>query len=197
MSNDGSRPSRPGTARRTGSGTCAWSEWPMLGITPELDAGDGTKATLEAARATAATWPGIHHPTKPGRRRDPPVRSGPRGPPAPRHPCRPGPGTRRRHPALHRHPGRFVRVGATSVPPHSPRSGTAAVTYIAGRARAVRPDPDRGHPPPPRGPDPAGRRARRRHERPGLERVRTASKVAVRLVWEVGPELPAGTRSRP
>ncbi|MEU3349222.1 hypothetical protein ABZ723_30370 [Streptomyces sp. NPDC006700] len=31
------------------------------GITPELDAGDGAKATLEAARATAAKWPGIPH----------------------------------------------------------------------------------------------------------------------------------------
>ncbi len=31
------------------------------GITPELDAGDGTKATLEAARATAAKWPGVPH----------------------------------------------------------------------------------------------------------------------------------------
>ncbi|MGW1927210.1 condensation domain-containing protein, partial [Streptomyces massasporeus] len=31
------------------------------GIAPELDTADGTKATLEAARATAAKWPGIPH----------------------------------------------------------------------------------------------------------------------------------------
>ena len=62
-------------------------------------------------------------------------------------------------------------------------------------ARPVRPDADRRHPPAPRCPDPAGERivdgmnAR-------LERVRTASRVAVRLVWEVSPELPPGTRPR-
>ncbi|WP_345045112.1 hypothetical protein [Streptomyces sannanensis] len=51
----------------------------------------------------------------------------------------------------------------------------------------------RGHPTPPRLPHPPGERAGRHHERP-LERVRTASRVAVQ-VWQLDPALPPGTRA--
>ncbi len=165
------------------------------GITPALDAGDGTKATLEAARATAATWPDTPH--------------------APRNL---GDAGTRLSEAVHearRHLGTRadldlepdddiqlftatldgVRVGATgllsTLTQERDRSRddiTAAERrlfdqiltgdirrHLAARIRQAGELVDRMN----------------RH----LERVRTASNVAVQLVWDVRPDLPDSTRT--
>ncbi|MDX2874829.1 TIGR02680 family protein [Streptomyces ipomoeae] len=165
------------------------------GITPELDAGDGTKATLEAARATAAKWPGIPH--------------------APRNL---GDAATRLSEAVHEARRRLgaradldlepdddiqlftatldgVRVGATglltTLTQERDRSRDDITTaerrlfdqiltgdirrHLAARIRQAGELVDRmnGH----------------------LERVRTASNVAVQLVWDVRPDLPDSTRT--
>ncbi|MDW4903948.1 TIGR02680 family protein [Streptomyces sp. ADMS] len=165
------------------------------GFTPELHAGDGTKATLEAARATAAKWPGIPH--------------------APRHL---GDAATRLSEAVHearQHLGARadldlepdediqlftatldgVRVGATglltTLAQERDRSRDDITTaerrlfdqiltgdirrHLAARIRQAGDLVDRmnGH----------------------LERVRTASNVAVQLVWDVRPDLPDSTRT--
>ncbi|MGV9994718.1 TIGR02680 family protein [Streptomyces sp. NPDC003374] len=165
------------------------------GITPELDAGDGAKATLEAARATAAKWPAIPH--------------------APRNL---GDAATRLSEAVHEARQRLgaradldlepdddvqlftatldgLRVGATglltTLTQERDRSRddiTAAERrlfdqiltgdirrHLAARIRQAGELVDRmnGH----------------------LERVRTASNVSVQLVWDVRPDLPDGTRT--
>ncbi|KIE23622.1 hypothetical protein LK08_28925 [Streptomyces sp. MUSC 125] len=165
------------------------------GIAPEADVGDGTKATLEAARATAAKWPGIPH--------------------APRNL---GDAATRLSEAVHearRHLGARadldlepdddiqvftatldgVRVGATglltALTQERDRSREDITTaerrlfdqiltgdirrHLAARIRQAGELVDRmnGH----------------------LERVRTASHVTVRLVWDVRPDLPDSTRT--
>ncbi|MFD5127994.1 TIGR02680 family protein [Streptomyces olindensis] len=165
------------------------------GITPELDAGDGTKATLEAARATAAKWPSVPH--------------------APRNL---GDAATRLSEAVHearQHLGARadldlepdddiqlftatldgVRVGATglltTLTQERDRSRDDITTterrlfdqiltgdirrHLAARIRQAGELVDRmnGH----------------------LERVRTASNVAVQLVWDVRPDLPDSTRT--
>ncbi|MGW0843479.1 TIGR02680 family protein [Streptomyces sp. NPDC002787] len=165
------------------------------GTTPELGAGDGTKATLEAARAIAGQWPGVPH--------------------APRNL---GDAATRLSEAVHearRHLGARadldlepdddiqlftatldgVRVGATglltTLTQERDRSRDDITTgerrlfdqiltgdirrHLAARIRQAGELVDRmnGH----------------------LERVRTASKVAVQLVWDVRPDLPDSTRT--
>ncbi|MEU6557056.1 TIGR02680 family protein [Streptomyces sp. NPDC046915] len=165
------------------------------GITPQLDAADGTKATLEAARATAAKWPGIPH--------------------APRNL---GDAATRLSEAVHEARQRLgaradldlepdddiqlltatldgVRVGATglltTLTQERDRSQDDITTserrlfdqiltgdirrHLAARIRQAGELVDRmnGH----------------------LERVRTASNVAVQLVWDVRPDLPDSTRT--
>ncbi|MBG0851904.1 TIGR02680 family protein [Streptomyces spinoverrucosus] len=165
------------------------------GITPELDAADGTKATLEAARATAAKWPGIPH--------------------APRNL---GDAATRLSEAVHEARQRLgaradldlepdddiqlftatldgVRVGATglltTLAQERDRSRDDITTaerrlfdqiltgdirrHLAARIRQAGELVDRmnGH----------------------LQRVRTASNVAVQLVWDVRPDLPDSTRT--
>ncbi|MBV7695666.1 TIGR02680 family protein [Streptomyces sp. TRM70350] len=165
------------------------------GITPELDAGDGTKATLEAARATAAKWPSVPH--------------------APRNL---GDAATRLSEAVHEARQRLgaradldlepdddvqlftatldgVRVGATglltTLTQERDRSRDDITTaerrlfdqiltgdirrHLAARIRQAGELVDRmnGH----------------------LERVRTASNVAVQLVWDVRPDLPDSTRT--
>ncbi|MER6561308.1 TIGR02680 family protein [Streptomyces sp. NPDC001027] len=164
-------------------------------MTAELDAGDGTKATLEAARATAAEWPSIPH--------------------APRNL---GDAATRLSEAVHEARQRLgaradldlepdddiqlftatldgVRVGATglltTLTQERDRSRDDITTverrlfdqiltgdirrHLAARIRQAGELVDRmnGH----------------------LERVRTASKVAVQLVWDVRPDLPDSTRT--
>ncbi|QKZ23292.1 TIGR02680 family protein [Streptomyces chartreusis] len=165
------------------------------GITPELDAEGGTKATLEAARATAATWPAVPH--------------------APRNL---GDAATRLSEAVHEARQRLgaradlemepdddiqlftatldgVRVGATglltTLTQERDRGRDDITTaerrlfdqiltgdirrHLASRIRQAGELVDRmnGH----------------------LERVRTASNVAVQLVWDVRPDLPDGTRT--
>ncbi|MFF5531970.1 TIGR02680 family protein [Streptomyces cinerochromogenes] len=165
------------------------------GIAPELDAADGTKATLEAARAAAAKWPGIPH--------------------APRNL---GDAATRLSEAVHEARQRLgaradldlepddeiqlfsatldgVRVGATglftTLAQERDRSRDDITTaerrlfdqiltgdirrHLAARIRQAGELVDRmnGH----------------------LERVRTASNVAVQLVWDVRPDLPDSTRT--
>ncbi|MFD7232486.1 TIGR02680 family protein, partial [Streptomyces sp. NPDC059881] len=165
------------------------------GITPELAAGDGTKATLEAARATAAKWPGIPH-----------------------EPRNLGDAATRLSEAVHEARQRLgaradldlepdddiqlftatldgVRVGATglltTLTQERDRSRDDITTterrlfdqiltgdirrHLAARIRQAGELVDRmnGH----------------------LERVRTASNVAVQLVWDVRPDLPDSTRT--
>lgn len=165
------------------------------GVVPELDAGDGTKATLEAARAMAARWPQVPH--------------------APRHL---GDAATRLSEAVHearRHLGvradlelepdddiqlftatlEGVRVGATGL--------LAALTQERDRSREdistaerrlfdqILTGDIRRH---------LAARIRRAgelvaHMNGHLERVRTASNVAVQLVWDVRPDLPDSTRT--
>ncbi|MDX3777971.1 TIGR02680 family protein [Streptomyces europaeiscabiei] len=165
------------------------------GIAPEPDAGDGAKATLEAARAVAANWPGIPH--------------------APRNL---GDAATRLSEAVHEARRRLgaradldlepdddvqlftatldgVRVGATglltTLTEERDRSRDDITTgerrlfdqiltgdirrHLAVRIRQAGELVDRmnGH----------------------LERVRTASDVAVQLVWDVRPDLPDSTRT--
>ncbi|WP_328371168.1 TIGR02680 family protein [Streptomyces sp. NBC_00445] len=165
------------------------------GTAPELGAGDGTKATLEAARATAAKWPGIPH--------------------APRNL---GDAATRLSEAVHEARRRLgaradldlepdddiqlftatldgVRVGATglltTLTQERDRSRDDITTaerrlfdqiltgdirrHLAARIRQAGELVDRmnGH----------------------LERVRTASNVAVQLIWDVRPDLPDSTRT--
>ncbi|MFD9812125.1 TIGR02680 family protein [Streptomyces sp. NPDC059080] len=165
------------------------------GTAPELDAADGTRATLEAARATAAKWPGIPH--------------------APRNL---GDAATRLSEAVHEARQRLgtradlelepdddiqlftatldgVRVGAsgllTSLTQERDRSRDDITTaerrlfdqiltgdirrHLAARMRQAGELVDRmnGH----------------------LEQVRTASHVAVQLVWDVRPDLPDSTRT--
>ncbi|WRZ46509.1 TIGR02680 family protein [Streptomyces sp. NBC_01314] len=165
------------------------------GIAPGPDAGDGTRATLEAARAVAANWPGIPH--------------------APRNL---GDAATRLSEAVHEARRRLgaradldlepdddvqlftatldgVRVGATglrtTLTQERDRSRDDITTgerrlfdqiltgdirrHLAVRIRQAGELVDRmnGH----------------------LERVRTASKVAVQLVWDVRPDLPDSTRT--
>ncbi|MEU7153112.1 TIGR02680 family protein [Streptomyces sp. NPDC045456] len=165
------------------------------GLTPEPDTGDGTKATLEAARATAAKWPGIPH--------------------APRNL---GDAATRLSEAVHEARKRLgaradldlapdddiqlftatldgVRVGATGL--------LTALTHERDRSRDDITAAERGlfdqiltgdirrH---------LAARIRQAGElvdrmNGHLERVRTASKVAVQLVWDVRPDLPDSTRT--
>ncbi|WP_086750647.1 TIGR02680 family protein, partial [Streptomyces scabiei] len=165
------------------------------GIAPEPDAGDGAKATLEAARAVAANWSGIPH--------------------APRNL---GDAATRLSEAVHEARRRLgaradldlepdddvqlftatldgVRVGATglltTLTQERDRSRDDITTgerrlfdqiltgdirrHLAVRIRQAGELVDRmnGH----------------------LERVRTASNVAVQLVWDVRPDLPDSTRT--
>ncbi|OIJ66025.1 TIGR02680 family protein [Streptomyces mangrovisoli] len=165
------------------------------GLPLEPDAGDGTKATLEAARATAARWPTVPH--------------------APRNL---GDAATRLSEAVHEARQRLgaradldlepdddtqlfhatldgLRVGATglltTLAQERDRSRDDITTaerslfdqiltgdirrHLAARIRQAGELVDRmnGH----------------------LERVRTASNVAVQLVWDVRPDLPDGTRT--
>ncbi|MEW1648685.1 TIGR02680 family protein [Streptomyces sp. NPDC091219] len=165
------------------------------GIAPELGSGDGTKATLEAARATAAKWPGIPHALR-----------------------NLGDAATRLSEAVHDARQRLgaradlglepdddvqlftatldgVRVGAagllTTLAQERDRSRDDITTgerrlfdqiltgdirrHLAARIRQAGELVDRmnGH----------------------LERVRTASNVAVQLIWDVRPDLPDGTRT--
>ncbi|MGW0577997.1 TIGR02680 family protein [Streptomyces sp. NPDC002920] len=165
------------------------------GITPELDAGDGTKATLEAARATAAKWPGIPH--APRNLGDAATRLSEAV-----HEARQCLGARA---DLDLEPDDDiqlftatldgVRVGATglltTLTQERDRSRDDITTaerrlfdqiltgdirrHLAARIRQAGELVDRmnGH----------------------LERVRTASNVAVQLVWDVRPDLPDSTRT--
>ncbi|MET8241522.1 TIGR02680 family protein [Streptomyces sp. NPDC005245] len=165
------------------------------GITPELDAGDGTKATLEAARATAAKWPGIPH--------------------APRNL---GDAATRLSEAVHEARQRLgaradldlepdddiqlftatldgMRVGATglltTLTQERDRSRGDITTAERSLFDQILTGDIRRH---------LAARIRQAgelvHRMNGhLERVRTASNVAVQLVWDVRPDLPEGTRT--
>ncbi|MFE3826330.1 TIGR02680 family protein [Streptomyces sp. NPDC059092] len=165
------------------------------GITLELDARDGTKATLEAARATAAQWPGVPH--------------------APRNL---GDAATRLSEAVHearRHLGARadldlepdedvqlftatldgVRVGATGLLTTLTQERDRSRDDITGAERRlfdqILTGDIRRH---------LAARIRQAGELVGrmnghLERVRTASRVAVQLVWQVRPDLPDGTRT--
>ncbi|MEV7383525.1 TIGR02680 family protein [Streptomyces lydicus] len=165
------------------------------GIAPELDAGDGTKATLEAARATAAKWPGIPH--------------------APRNL---GDAATRLSEAVHEARQRLgaradldlepdddihlftatldgMRVGATglliTLTQERDRSRDDITTAERSLFDQILTGDIRRH---------LAARIRQAgelvHRMNGhLERVRTASNVAVQLVWDVRPDLPEGTRT--
>jgi uncharacterized protein (TIGR02680 family) len=165
------------------------------GVAPELDTGDGTKATLEAARAIAAKWPGIPH--APRNLGDAATRLSEAV-----HDARQRLGTRA---DLDLEPDDDIqlftasldgaRVGAagllstlTQERDRSRDDITAAERrlfdqiltgdirrHLAARIRQAGELVDRmnGH----------------------LEQVRTASKVAVQLVWDVRPDLPDSTRT--
>ncbi|MFF0191144.1 TIGR02680 family protein [Streptomyces sp. NPDC005244] len=165
------------------------------GIAPEVESGDGAKATLEAARATAAKWPSVPH--------------------APRNL---GDAATRLSEAVHEARQQLgaradldlepdddiqlftatldgMRVGATglltTLTQERDRSSDDITTaernlfdqiltgdirrHLAARIRQAAELVDRmnGH----------------------LQRVRTASNVAVQLVWDVRPDLPEGTRT--
>ncbi|MGP2440887.1 TIGR02680 family protein [Streptomyces sp. JW3] len=165
------------------------------GLTPEPDAGDGTKATLEAARAMAARWPRIPH--------------------APRHL---GDAATRLSEVVHearRHLGvradlelepdddvqlftatlEGVRVGATglltTLTQERDRSRDDISTAERRLFDQILTGDIRRH---------LAARIRRAgelvaHMNGHLERVRTASNVAVQLVWDVRPDLPDSTRT--
>ncbi|MFF9340460.1 TIGR02680 family protein [Streptomyces sp. NPDC014773] len=165
------------------------------GLAPGPDAGDGTKATLEAARATAARWPGVPH--------------------APHHL---GDAATRLSEAVHDARGKLgVRADLDLEPDDDIQLFTATLdgtrVGAAGLLTALTEERDRSR-------DDISSSERRlfdqiltgdirRHlaariRRAGelvdrmnghLERVRTASKVAVQLVWDVRPDLPEGTRT--
>ncbi|MFF9351262.1 TIGR02680 family protein [Streptomyces sp. NPDC014734] len=165
------------------------------GIAPELDAGDGTRATLEAARAIAAQWPGLPH--------------------APRNL---GDAATRLSEAVHEARGHLgVRADLDLEPDDDVQLFTAALDGVrvgaTGLLTTLTQERDRSR-------DDISTAERRlfdqiltgdirRHlaariRRAGelvahmnghLERVRTASKVAVQLVWDVRPDLPDSTRT--
>ncbi|MFD1310521.1 TIGR02680 family protein [Streptomyces kaempferi] len=164
-------------------------------ISPELDAGDGTKATLEAARAIAAQWPGLPH--------------------APRNL---GDAATRLSEAVHEARGHLgIRADLELESDDDVQLFTATLDGVRVGAAALlttlTQERDRS-----RGDISTGERRLfdqiltgdiRRHlaariRRAGelvthmnghLERVRTASKVAVQLVWDVRPDLPDSTRT--
>ncbi|WUG27401.1 TIGR02680 family protein [Streptomyces sp. NBC_00464] len=165
------------------------------GVTSEPDVGDGTKVTLEAARAMAARWPRIPH--------------------APRHL---GDAATRLSEVVHearRHLG--VRADLELEPDDNVQLFTATLEGVrvgaAGLLTTLTQERDRSR-------DDISTAERRlfdqiltgdirRHlaariRRAGelvahmnghLERVRTASNVAVQLVWDVRPDLPDSTRT--
>ncbi|MFJ8487717.1 TIGR02680 family protein [Streptomyces sp. NPDC094038] len=165
------------------------------GIAPEPEPGDGTRATLEAARATAAKWPGIPH--APRNLADAATRLSEAV-----HDARQRLGARA---DLALEPDEDiqlftatldgVRVGATglltTLTEDRDRSRDDITTaerrlfdqvltgdirrHLAARIRQAGELVDRmnGH----------------------LQRVRTASNVAVQLIWDVRPDLPDGTRT--
>ncbi|WP_437114450.1 TIGR02680 family protein [Streptomyces cyaneofuscatus] len=165
------------------------------GIVAELDAGDGTRATLEAARATVAQWPGLPH--------------------APRNL---GYAATRLSEAVHEARGRLgtradlaleadddvqlftatldgVRVGAagllTTLTQERDRSRGDISTAERRLFDHILTGDIRRH---------LAARIRRAgelvaHMNGHLERVRTASNVAVQLVWDVRPDLPDSTRT--
>lgn len=165
------------------------------GITPQLDAADGTKATLEAARATAAKWPGIPH--------------------APRNL---GDAATRLSEAVHEARQRLgaradldlepdddiqlftatldgLRVGATGLLTTLTQERDRSRDDITSAERSLFDQILTGD---------IRRNLAARIRQAGelvdrmnghLERVRTASKVAVQLVWDVRPDLPDGTRT--
>ncbi|SCF76025.1 TIGR02680 family protein [Streptomyces sp. Ncost-T10-10d] len=165
------------------------------GIALELDAGDGTRATLEAARATAAQWPGLPH--------------------APRNL---GDAATRLSEAVHEARGHLgVRADLALEPDDDVQLFTATLDGVrvgaAGLLTTLTQERDRS-----RGDISTAERRLfdqiltgdiRRHlaariRRAGelvehmnghLERVRTASNVAVQLVWDVRPDLPDSTRT--
>ncbi|MFD5513632.1 TIGR02680 family protein [Streptomyces sp. NPDC127051] len=165
------------------------------GITSELDAGDGTKATLEAARATAAQWSNLPH--------------------APRNL---GDAATRLSEAVHDARGHLgVRADLDLEPDDDVQLFTATLDGVrvgaAGLLTTLTQERDRSR----SDISTAERRLFdqiltgdiRRHlaariRRAGelvthmnghLERVRTASNVAVQLVWDVRPDLPDSTRT--
>ncbi|AIA00567.1 hypothetical protein SAZ_00640 [Streptomyces noursei ZPM] len=165
------------------------------GVAPEADAGDGTKATLEAARGIAAQWPGLPH--------------------APRNL---GDAATRLSEAVHEARGHLgVRADLDLEPDDDVQLFTATLDGVrvgaAGLLTTLTRERDRSR-------DDISIAERRlfdqiltgdirRHlaariRRAGtlvedmnahLERVRTASDVAVQLVWDVRPDLPDSTRT--
>ncbi|MCH0571619.1 TIGR02680 family protein [Streptomyces sp. MUM 136J] len=165
------------------------------GIAPEPDAGEGTRATLEAARATAAQWPGVPH--------------------APRNL---GDAATRLSEAVHEARRRVgaradldlepdddiqlftatldgVRVGATGLLDTLTRERDRSRDDITGTERRLFDQILTGD---------IRRHLAARIRQAGelvdrmnghLERVRTASNVAVQLVWDVRPDLPDTTRT--
>ncbi|MFE6720578.1 TIGR02680 family protein [Streptomyces albidoflavus] len=165
------------------------------GTAPELDAEGGTRATLEAARAVAAQWQGLPH--------------------APRNLAD---AATRLSEAVHEARGRLgVRADLELEPDDDIQLFTATLDGVrvgaAGLLTALTQERDRS-----RGDISTAERRLfdqiltgdiRRHlagriRRAGelvrdmnghLERVRTASNVAVQLVWDVRPDLPESTRT--
>lgn len=165
------------------------------GIAPELDFGDGTKATLEAARATAAQWPGLPHALR-----------------------NLGDAATRLSEAVHEARGHLgVRADLALEPDDDVQLFTATLDGVrvgaTGLLTTLTQERDRS-----RGDISTAERRLfdqiltgdiRRHlaariRRAGelvahmnghLERVRTASNVAVQLVWDVRPDLPDSTRT--
>ncbi|MFF9478330.1 TIGR02680 family protein [Streptomyces sp. NPDC014733] len=165
------------------------------GITPELDAGDGAKATLEAARATAAKWPGIPH--APRNLGDAATRLSEAV-----HEARQCLGARA---DLDLEPDDDIqlftatldgmRVGATglliTLTQERDRSGDDITTAERSLFDQILTGDIRRH---------LAARIRQAgelvHRMNGhLERVRTASNVAIQLVWDFRPDLPEGTRT--
>ncbi|MGW9115104.1 TIGR02680 family protein [Streptomyces sp. NPDC055663] len=165
------------------------------GIAPELDFGDGTKATLEAARATAAQWPGLPYALR-----------------------NLGDAATRLSEAVHEARGHLgVRADLALEPDDDVQLFTATLDGVrvgaTGLLTTLTQERDRS-----RGDISTAERRLfdqiltgdiRRHlaariRRAGelvahmnghLERVRTASNVAVQLVWDVRPDLPDSTRT--
>ncbi|MFI6444586.1 TIGR02680 family protein [Kitasatospora sp. NPDC050543] len=165
------------------------------GIGLVLTSEDGTRATLEAARETAATWPNLPHGTR-----------------------NLGDALNRLSEAVHRaRQSLSIRADLELEAEEDVHVLTAAIDGVrvgaTGLLSILRSDRDRSH-------DDITAAERnlfdrtltgdtRRHlasriRQAGelvdrmnghLERVRTASRVAVRLVWQIHPDLPVGTRT--
>ena len=197
-------PPRPaGTLHRCGSGisppacsppTAGWPTWSAS--TPILAASDGVRAALDAARIVAAAWPAMPHA-----------------------PTNLGDALHRLSESVHAARTALsaradldletdedvqmfiaivdgVRVGAAELLDILPLRGRARPQrdHRAG-TRAVRPDPDRRHPPPPGCPDPAGQRTRRRDERAaGAGAHRVEGRRAAGLAG-VARTCPTGTKT--